>query len=98
MVHVVESYLFCISHSHNILLDEGCRGYLADFGFATALPVQHGTTCVVTAVGAVSLAGTRGYLAPEFSDGKHGVKSDVYSYGIVSYVHMYNVILTSTSV
>lgn len=69
---------------HHILLDECCRVYLADFGFATAMPIQHGSTCVVTAVGAVSLAGTRGYLAPEFADGKHGVKSDVYSYGIVS--------------
>lgn len=38
----------------------------------------------MTVAGAVGLAGTRGYLAPEYSDGKRGAKSDVYSYGIVS--------------
>ena len=58
---------------------------IGDFGFAVQLPVQVGTTQVVTAVGSAVLAVTRGYLAPEFTEGKHGVKSDVYSYGVVSY-------------
>lgn len=69
---------------HNILLDGHLHPRLADFGFVTPLPLQVGSTCMVTAAGSIALAGTRGYLAPEFADGKHGVKSDVYSYGVVS--------------
>ena len=58
---------------------------MADFGFITHLPEHVGSTSLITVVGAVGLAGTWGiHLAPKFSDGKRGVKSDVYSYGIVS--------------
>ena len=57
---------------------------IVNFGFVTALPESVGSTTVVTAAGALSLAWNRGYLAPEISDGKHGVASDVYSYGVVS--------------
>ncbi len=39
---------------------------------------------MVTALAVGVLAGTRGYLALEFNDGKHGIKNDVYSYGVVS--------------
>jgi len=31
------------------------------------------------------LTGSHGYMAPEFTDGRHGIKSDVYSYGVVSF-------------
>ena len=68
---------------HNILLDEAFAPKLADFGFVTPLPQNVGSTLLVTVAGAVGLAGTRGYLPPEHCDGKRGVKSDVYSYGIV---------------
>ena len=61
---------------------------MADFGFVSPLPIQSGSTSIVTAVGAIALAGTRGYLAPEFTEGKHGIKSDVYSYGVVSCLHI----------
>ena len=71
------------SHSPNILLDADRKGVVADFGFVTALPETIGSTTVVTAAGALSLAWSRGYLAPEVSDGKHGVSSDVYSYEVV---------------
>ena len=64
-------------YRHNILLDDTFGAKVADFGFMT--PV----TCVMTAAGTVQLAGTRGYLPPEYVDGKRGSKSDVYSYGIV---------------
>ena len=40
----------------------------------------------MTVGGAVGLAGTRGYLPPKHCDGKRGVKSDVYSYGIVCHL------------
>ena len=59
---------------------------VADFGFATPLPAQIGSTKLMTVAGTVGLAGTRGYVAPEFNDGKRGVKTDVFSYGIVSIV------------
>ena len=55
---------------------------MADFGFATPLPSNIGSTKRVC--GSISLAGTRGYVAPEFNDGRRGVKTDVYMYGIVS--------------
>ena len=69
--------------SHNIL-DIGFTQKLADFGFVTPLPEHVGSTSLLTVAGAVGLAGTRGYLPPEFADGKRTIKSDVYSYGIVS--------------
>ena len=71
-------------HRHNILLDETFVAKVADFGFVTPLPEDIGSTAVVTAEGVVGLAGTQGYLPPEHCDGKRGVKSDVYRYGIVS--------------
>lgn len=74
--------LLSSSHSSNILL-EGDKAVIADFGFVSALPEVVGSTTVVTAVGAMSLAWSRGYLAPEVTDGKHGTSTDVYSYGVV---------------
>ena len=50
----------------------------------TPLPTNVGSTGVVTAIGAIGLAGTRGYTAPEYADRKRGPKTDVYMYGVVS--------------
>ena len=50
------------------------------------MPLNVGCTAIVTAAGAMTLAGSRGYMAPEFTDGKHGIKSYLYSYGVVSYI------------
>ena len=66
------------------MVDENFSAKVADFGFVTPLLENVGSTSVMTVAGAVGLAGTKGYLAPEYSDGKRGAKSDVYSYGIVS--------------
>ncbi|KAK1604149.1 hypothetical protein QYE76_027822 [Lolium multiflorum] len=61
----------------NILLDDGFRGILSDFGLSTLAGKEQSR--VVTTV-----RGTAGYLAPEWLLGT-GVteKSDVYSYGMV---------------
>ena len=48
------------------------------------MPLNVGCIAIATAAGAMTLAGSRGYLAPEFTDGKHGIKSDVYSYGVIA--------------
>ncbi|XP_047327126.1 probable receptor-like protein kinase At5g20050 [Impatiens glandulifera] len=61
----------------NILLDDGYRGLVADFGLSKLMGRDESR--VVTTV-----RGTRGYLAPEWLL-EHGAseKSDIYSYGMV---------------
>ena len=80
LVDILSVPLFC---SPNVLLDAELRAVVADFRFVSALPETVGSTTVVTAAGALSLAWSRGYIAPEVTDGKHGAASDVYSYGVV---------------
>eukprot|EP00250_Pteridium_aquilinum_P008007 c17599_g1_i1 orf=661-1869(+) len=74
----------CVPHiihrdikSSNILLDEDLEPHVSDFGLANLLEVNktHATTVV---------AGTLGYLAPEYVEtGKATRQGDVYSYGVV---------------
>ena len=57
--------------NHKILVDDKYSAMLGDFGVVTAaLPYS-------LALGTVALAGTLGYLPPEFTDGKHGLRSDM---------------------
>uniref|UniRef100_A0A6N2N6Y7 non-specific serine/threonine protein kinase n=1 Tax=Salix viminalis TaxID=40686 RepID=A0A6N2N6Y7_SALVM len=65
--------------SSNILLTEGMRAKVADFGFARTGPVDSDRTHISTKV-----KGTMGYLDPEYMKTfQLTPKSDVYSFGIL---------------
>ncbi|KAG5083000.1 hypothetical protein JHK84_053038 [Glycine max] len=64
--------------SSNILLDEGFRPKLSDFGLAKFGPTGE-QSYVATRV-----MGTQGYCAPEYAtSGKLTMRSDIYSFGVV---------------
>ena len=66
----------------NILLDDKLNAQISDFGFSIQMPQNvHGTTLITATDG---LPGTSGYRPPEFSDCKYSIKSDVYSFCVVS--------------
>ncbi|KAJ8765707.1 hypothetical protein K2173_014829 [Erythroxylum novogranatense] len=67
--------------SDNILLDSKMRPRVADFGLAKVLQKQVGDCDACTMS---HLAGSYGYMAPEYAyKSKVTEKSDVYSYGVV---------------
>ncbi|KAI5065649.1 hypothetical protein GOP47_0020344 [Adiantum capillus-veneris] len=68
--------------ANNILLDENLNAHVADFGLAKV--TTEGMTHMTTRV-----AGTQGYLAPEYAlYGQLTEKSDVYSFGVLLLVLM----------
>ncbi|KAL7122003.1 hypothetical protein ACP275_01G018700 [Erythranthe tilingii] len=65
--------------SSNILLDSEFNAKIADFGLAKLLTSKNGGTEIASAV-----AGTFGYIAPEYAySTKVNTKCDVYSFGVV---------------
>lgn len=63
-------------------MDEYYSAKISDFGFAIDLPQIKENKKMVTAP---VIARTEGYFPPELTTGKFSDKSDVYSYGVVSF-------------
>lgn len=81
IVYLHEEWEQCVIHrdikSSNIMLDSSFNVKLGDFGLARLMDHELGPQTTV-------LAGTLGYLAPEYiSTGRASKESDVYSFGVV---------------
>ncbi|CAL5434681.1 unnamed protein product [Camellia sinensis] len=82
LLYLHEGWEQCVVHrdvkSSNMMLDSNFNVKLGDFGLARF--VDHGKDVQTT-----NVAGTRGYMAPEYLfTGKACKESDVYSFGIVA--------------
>jgi interleukin-1 receptor-associated kinase 4 len=68
--------------SANVLLDEGCRGRIGDFGIARSLNDNH-SDIIDTYVQTEHVMGTQVYMAPEYIKGELSTKVDTFAFGLV---------------
>ncbi|RDX66269.1 L-type lectin-domain containing receptor kinase IX.1, partial [Mucuna pruriens] len=81
LLYLQEEWEQCVIHrdikSSNIMLDSSFKAKLGDFGLARLVDHEKGSQTT-------HIAGTRGYIAPEyFTSGKATKESDIYSFGVV---------------
>nr|KYP63091.1 Lectin-domain containing receptor kinase A4.3 [Cajanus cajan] len=81
VLYLHEEWEQCVLHrdikSSNVMLDSSFNAKLGDFGLARLVDHEKGTQTTM-------LAGTMGYIAPEyFTTGKARKESDMYSFGVV---------------
>jgi serine/threonine protein kinase len=81
LLYLQEEWEQCVLHrdikSSNIMLDSCFNAKLGDFGLARLVDHEKGSQTTL-------IAGTRGYIAPEyFTSGKATKESDIYSFGVV---------------
>ncbi|XLT10082.1 hypothetical protein HN51_055875 [Arachis hypogaea] len=77
--HTMPVYIHRDVKSENILLDRNFRGEVADFGLTKLIDV--GSSSAPTA----NMAGTFGYMPPEYVYRSVSPKIDVYAFGVVLY-------------
>ncbi|XP_027331190.1 lysM domain receptor-like kinase 3 isoform X2 [Abrus precatorius] len=77
--HTVPVYIHRDIKSENILLDRNFCAKVADFGLTKLIDV--GSSSLPTA----NMAGTFGYMPPEYAYGNVSPKVDVYAFGVVLY-------------
>nr|KYP36960.1 Lectin-domain containing receptor kinase A4.3 [Cajanus cajan] len=81
LLYLQEEWEQCVLHrdikSSNIMLDSSFNAKLGDFGLARLVDHEKGSQTTL-------IAGTRGYIAPEYViTGKSYKESDIYSFGVV---------------
>uniref|UniRef100_A0ACD5XSB2 Uncharacterized protein n=1 Tax=Avena sativa TaxID=4498 RepID=A0ACD5XSB2_AVESA len=74
----------CDLKPSNVLLDEGMRAVVSDFGIARLVAGVDGDASSTSSISTGLLQGSVGYIAPEYGlGGRPSVRGDVYSFGVM---------------